>query len=284
MLTTVVVPLDGSRVAEWALPFAEALARGGRVPLTLLRVVADGRDGGQGLSDAQAQAVAEAEVYLEEVAAQFQEPETLVQVTVRCGDAAQAIVQEATARRPAVIAMATHGVWSASSVSESICSRCDVPVLLVHRPPNEGDPMTLSKHPRLLVPLDGSRFGESAVDTAAELAEMLDGNVALVKVVEAAETDTGGFEPAQARAASYLERVEHRLIEDHAGVSVQSLVRVGDASSAIAQAIDETGAAMVIMATHGPSRPGGVLFGSVTGAVMRHSRVPVLVVRPSASD
>jgi nucleotide-binding universal stress UspA family protein len=58
------------------------------------------------------------------------------------------------------------------------------------------------------------------------------------------------------------------------------MVRMGDASEEILKAVEETGARMLAIATHGRSGVGRWLYGSTAGRLLRAAHVPVLVVGP----
>jgi nucleotide-binding universal stress UspA family protein len=57
-------------------------------------------------------------------------------------------------------------------------------------------------------------------------------------------------------------------------------VRLDVPTLAIAEAARDHSAALVVMATHGRSVPGRLVMGSIADAVLKHSRVPLLLVRP----
>jgi nucleotide-binding universal stress UspA family protein len=62
--------------------------------------------------------------------------------------------------------------------------------------------------------------------------------------------------------------------------SSELLTHAGNPQYAILQAVAEVGADMIVMGTHGRSGLTRLVAGSVTEAVLRHSRIPVLAVPP----
>src|SRR3712207_2645384 len=127
MFKRVLVPLDGTPEAASALPTAETLARTGQGELLLVRVGADYHAGSP--------ARAEAEGYLERVAADLRSRGLRAEATVRYGDVAEEILAEATARRADLIAMATHGRSGLrrallGSVTERVVHHSPVPVVV----------------------------------------------------------------------------------------------------------------------------------------------------------
>jgi nucleotide-binding universal stress UspA family protein len=144
LYTRIIVPLDGSKLAERALPEAEQLAKLTGAPLLLLRVVdysSRDRLGDFGLLyeyEAMAQALAEeheiADAYLADVVRKLEAEDYTVSATVVDGIAAKAIV--ALAQPGDAIVMATHGRtglkrWFIGSIAEEVLRHATVPVLLV---------------------------------------------------------------------------------------------------------------------------------------------------------
>jgi nucleotide-binding universal stress UspA family protein len=134
----VLVPLDGSRLAEMALPKATALL-GDRpsATLILLRAVQATTLPGIDPIEAQAALVREAEGYLEDVAARLRdEGVPQVMTSVWYSDAAPAIVEAADVRHVDLIVMSTHGRSGLrrmvrGSVAESVLRGTPTPILLV---------------------------------------------------------------------------------------------------------------------------------------------------------
>lgn len=295
MFRTILVPLDGSPLAERALPFAEALARatGGSIVLVRAawaRVIADAD-----WIEAQAEAMDEAKSYLERVADHLAKRGIPTQTAVSSGYAAGVIVDETRLRKADVVVMATHGRsglgrWVYGSVAEAVLARSQVPVLLIRAWQDEHAVDAIPDHPRLLVPLDGSEFAEAALPVAESLADALGGTLLLLRVVrlpEAPLTEDGKviayvdqeLERLRAEAQDYLARVARGLAVGHS--AVESAVRVGEPSDAIVAASREFNASLVIMATHGRTGLSRLLLGSVADGVLRRGRVPVMLVRPT---
>ena len=143
-LETIVVPLDGSQLAEGALPPAAELAAGAGAGVILLRgAVAHARPGVDPI-EAQVHVVTEAEKYLDGVADRLR---ALGVKDVRCsvwyGAAAPAIIEAAALNRADLIVMMTHGRSGLGrlvmgSVAESVLRGTTVPILLLR---NAGAPL-----------------------------------------------------------------------------------------------------------------------------------------------
>ncbi len=142
---------------------------------------------------------------------------------------------------------------------------------------------------RILVPLDGSDFGDSALPLAAALARRSEAALELVHAHEHSVYATGApvYDPRlddelkvgmQNRFAKTRERVEAYLMRETRLTWLE-----GPVAGTLAEHVAESGADLVVMATHGRGGLSRALMGSVADHMGRHSPAPVLFVRPSAS-
>ena len=168
-MTTILVPLDGSELAQRAVPFARSIAGKDGRSLLLMRAVntlaAPTYREGQSLLD---EATAELDAYAATLAGGG------VQIETRVVDAPAdvAILEAAAEDGIELIVMSTHGRgglgrWIYGSVADAILRDSPVPVLIV-------PPHGLTKWPadtplKILVPLDGSALAMAAIKPATEL-------------------------------------------------------------------------------------------------------------------
>lgn len=139
MYTRILVPLDGSELAEAVLPHAQALAKSTGAELVLLRVAFAHIIPGIDPIEAQVAAVHEAEDYVAAAAEPLQAQGGKVDAKVRYGDPVDEILDHVARDHIDLIAMATHGRTGIKrvvlgSVAENVLRRASVPVLLVHAP------------------------------------------------------------------------------------------------------------------------------------------------------
>ncbi len=294
MYRTILVPLDGSPLAERALPYAEALARASGARLLLVRAALAHTFPGVDPTEDQVKAVREAEDYLATIAAQLAR-QGVVETAVFYGEPVEAILEETRLRKADLVVMATHGRsgvsrWVYGSVAEAVLAESPVPVLLVQAWRDEGKLAPLAEHPRLIVPLDGSPFAEEVLPVALEVAGKLGGELVLLHVVSvsgqavAAGRQPAGLEALKDEARDYLRQVADRLATSDAGLRVQYEVRVGPAAEAIVAASHDLDASLVVMATHARTGLDRILLGSVAQGVLRHGSIPVLLVHPRGLD
>jgi nucleotide-binding universal stress UspA family protein len=273
----VLVPLDGSELAEAILPLLEGGERLWGSEVLLVRSLAGG-------APPEPSAETEAGDYLARQARRLERAGLRVRCEVWHGDPSQAIVNAADRGRVGLIAMTTHG-WRGldrlrfGSVAESVVRNTRVPVLLVRghvRWPAD-------RPPRILVPLDGSALSVAVLTLIAQLCQSRRGLVELLHVFEAHASgldlplSVSGADAERAAARNYLKRVAARLTAK--GLEVEWVVLEGPAAPTIAQRVVEGGADVVAMTTHGRTGVARLLLGSVAEQVLRTADVPVLLWR-----
>jgi nucleotide-binding universal stress UspA family protein len=320
-LRRILVPLDGSDVAEQALPLAEQLAERAGAELVLARAplarIFSSLDAVEA-SEAEDTAQAEAEAYLRSVreplerrgvrvqtATPRRAEENLVGPVARSSfpfrqladiarEAAEAITREAAERTVDLVVMATHsrsglGRWIYGDEALEVLHRASMPVLLVR----SGAPDTLPEGEklRILVPLDGSALGEAALAPAGALAELLGGSLLLVRVVPA----LGRSVVAWLTGPLMTDPTEHAALEAVArtylettrqtlvgrGTPAATMVLEGNPAEVIVDATREQGCALVAIATHGRMGLARVASEHVAEAVMATAPALVLAVAPA---
>lgn len=148
---------------------------------------------------------------------------------------------------------------------------------------------------RILVPLDGSQVGETALPAVEELAQKLTPSTKvelilfqtttqLTHYIIAGEASTSvpytekEIVQIKQKSAEYLENVAQRLRAK--GIDARTIVTTSSsAAEEIMRIADEVKADLIAMASHGRHGLSRWAFGSVTDKVLRSSTVPVLIVR-----
>lgn len=135
MFKKILVPLDGSEVAESILPFVENSATAHKAKIVLLRVALAHTLPGQDEMKAEVEAVREAEQYIKRVEENLRKKGFDVESHVRYGKGAEEIVDFCHEPDVDAVAMSTHGRtgvgrWLLGSVAEKVIRHCPVPVVL----------------------------------------------------------------------------------------------------------------------------------------------------------
>jgi nucleotide-binding universal stress UspA family protein len=298
MASTIVVPLDRSPVAESALPFAVALARSLGARMTLLAVIDLPFEFAAWLDattviDARIDVEDAYEDYLEVTASEIDD--VPVETVVRVGGATSEIQQYVESVDEPIIVMASHGRSGVrrmlvGSVTQQVVHRIQTPVIVVPARIADDQVEHVGEIESVLVPLDGSEFAEYALEAGLEVLGDRKPHIHLLRVVEVVSwyggpysgMDYYGLDPyidvSRDAATKYLNTVSERL-EDR-GYRVSSEVRVGLVADQVEAVAESREVDLMIMATHGRTGVGRLIFGSVAERTLRQSPVPLMLVHP----
>jgi nucleotide-binding universal stress UspA family protein len=290
MYRTILVPLDGSKLAEQALPLAISVAKRARGAVRLARV----HQAGQWGSTEHQKAIRGGEqTYLDAVAHGIRSADLPAATTILDGAVAPALCEFARNIGAGLVVLTTHGrgplsrLWLGSTADELI--RHTPAPLLVHRPSPENPPQADFRFRRILVPLDGSDVADEAIGPAAEMARIMDARLTFLRVVEpmpvvapdglvytAPAMDTVLMDELVEQAQKYVDHVAARSQGE--GLAVETRVVVNELpTEALLEAAKKHD--LIAIATHGRSRVARFFLGSVADKVVRGSACPVLVVR-----
>jgi nucleotide-binding universal stress UspA family protein len=295
MSSVILVPLDGSLLAERALPCAERLARAGSRRLVLVRAVELFLPDGETYIESEHPMLAEAQKYLEETAKGLMRSGLQIGYAVPHGSPSEQILASIRSYHPDLVVMATHGRsgfgrWLHGSVADAVLCHSPSPVVLV--PSQLTEPAPSIRRARLLVPLDGSPLSEAVLPWVAKVATEIGAEVVLARVVPVEASFYPEFiqvvpqADVQRRneARAYLSAVAERLATAGAPTTVPVRTRAevdADPGTTIARLADEESADMIVMGTHGRSGVVRFVLGSVANGTLRHARVPLLLIRPA---
>lgn len=185
MFKRILVPLDGSKRAEQALPLAARLARASGGALFLLSVDTTMQDlawysseGAFMMRDALAAARTSIKRYMDRMVASESLAGIPLKAVIVEDEAAQGILTAVDEQQADVIVIGTHGRtglkrWMIGSVARKVARQSPVPVLVL-RTSDEMQPALPQGQPvRVMVPLDGSTFAEAALKPAVALSQAL---------------------------------------------------------------------------------------------------------------
>jgi nucleotide-binding universal stress UspA family protein len=295
MYKHLLVPLDGSRLAETALPAAFFLASKLAARLTLLHIV-EKRAPGEIHGERHLTAPEEARGYLKEAASGLPPGGLRAEVHIAeesASGVARSIVDFAEEAGSDLIVMCTHGRSGLrhlllGSNAQQIIASGRIPVLQV-RPTGVREPEFSCG--RLLVPLDSRIEHEGGLETAKELARACGSAIQLLVVVPTLRT-LRGERAAAARlspgATTAVLDMSLRLAEEYLGRQLEDLQRAGftvageiqrgDPAQAIEQVAKRLGINLIIVSTHRKTGTDAFWSGSVAPKVSNRSHVPVLLI------
>lgn len=296
LLERLLVPLDGSPLAEYAIPYLRALARPG-AEVHLVEIVPEpsgyiGPFGAGCLSSADIRRYDEeaAHNYLEtmEQALRTAGNDLDIRTVIGFGDPAEEILRAADEIDAGMIIMASHGRgtlgrFAFGSVADRVVRRAKEPVMIV-RPHDPAPPSETAQIRRIVVPLDGSARAAEALPVAATLARHLAIPIQVVSVVDATIAAASALHPETFMAVLSQLRAEVQHIVTAAadqlrrvGLDVGGTVLEGPAAAAIID-IARIGD-VIVMTSRGRSGVKRWLLGSVAEKLVHDGKVPVVVVR-----
>jgi nucleotide-binding universal stress UspA family protein len=291
MYERILVPLDGSELAEVALPYAEELA--GRLDSEVILLYVDdlSKDQYHHMHQFYMQKISES---VKQGATRSSGKSGVQTVQVKSeilpGHPAEEIVGYVDRENIDLMVMATHGQsglkrWALGSVADKVVRATTRPVILIRAKGTRADVREKGIMRSVLMPLDGSKAGEAAVPFVESLASRLQAKVILLQVLArgyevgydyVALTDRQ-IELDKAAATNYLSDVGAQLKKK--GITVATEVRFGNIADEISKFADEIQTDMVAMSTHGRSGVSRRVFGSIAERVLREGNSPLLLVR-----
>jgi nucleotide-binding universal stress UspA family protein len=292
------VPLDGSSLAEAVLPVVErfALAFGARV--VLLHVV-ERHAPASVHGDRHFTGSAEAEAYLTGLVRDLAGRGVRAVAHVHEDaepDVAASIAAHAAEGQANLVVLCTHGrggvrafLWG--GIAQQVLRRGTAPVLLVRTgaPGAEAVPFAPGT---ILVPIDATAASEAALEPATAVARKFGAPLHVAMVVETMNTLRGDRRAAslvlpsatrrvldveEGQARAYLSTLADRLRGE--GVVVDTEVRRGDAAEQLAGEATEHKVGLVVAATHGRAGLQAIWAGSTIARLLGRTRAPVLLLR-----
>ncbi|MBM3958018.1 MAG: universal stress protein [Gemmatimonadetes bacterium] len=298
MFNRILVPLDGSEHAEricgCVIGFAKAIGADVELFAVVGSVERAPRPGAAAGAEAAEGAIAQARRYLEHRVLTLDEAGVKATTNVVAGSPAEEIVKRASSPDIDMIAMATRRESALArgilgSVTDRVLHSTPVPLLTIRPADAHGAFAKRGRPGTIVVPLDGSELGESAVPVSLFLAKALEAEVLFLQALPPPYVAAGelgvqfyasdyGISEEREQVLSYLARFVERARSE--GVEATPRAAVGSAAACIIEAIESQAGALVVMSTHGASGFKRWIVGSVTDKVIRSSGRPVLVLPP----
>jgi len=299
MFDPILVPLDGSLLAECVLPHTSAIARSFDARVILLRVL----DKNQAIEKTQLFDLINwqinktgAKLYLEKTCARLQKSGLHVETNVLEGLVADSITEFAQTEGMKLIILSSHGrsglsQWGISSVTQKIIFSAPTSVLIIRAHQPAASELEELRYAQIMVPLDGSQRAENVLPMVTLLARYHKSRIHIVHVVKTPEMarqiplvreDLDLSDQIVARnreeAIRYLDQVclhlplsgfdvkTHLLTSDNAAAALHELTRQ--------EYID-----LVALSAHGYSGNDQWPYGSMVNNFILYSKVPLLIVQ-----
>ena len=301
MFDSILVPLDGSLLAEGVLPHAIALARAFNAKITLLRVL----DKNQACESPQMFDLlnwqiykTEAKLYLEKIGSRLQKSGLQAQELVLEGLVAETITDYSQSHGMKLVILSSHGhtglsQWGISSITQKIIFSAPTSVLIIraHQPASSEAEPKEQPYAQILAPLDGSWRAENVLPVVTLFARFHQSQVHIAHVVKTPEM--ARHMPLEREDIELSNRVVARNREEAiryldqmrqhsplAGIDIKTHLLTSDnAASALHDLVQSEHIDMVALSAHGYSGNNQWPYGSMVNNFILYGKVPLLIVQ-----
>lgn len=303
MYRSIIVPLDGSPLAERALPVAAGLAESSGALLHIVVVHkwlsswTPTNPFTMDLDAIETRARGEKVLYVQGIAEALMRSRRIqTRPVVLDGFAADQIERYVRTARADLVVMTTHGrggfnrYWF-GSVADRLLRRLSTPILLCRAAPGDSRVPELP-FTHVLVALDGSVRSETALRAAEDLSGVAGpARLELLMVLEPAhifiatagldapELHVGLPEELRRRAEGYLHRLADQ-VKARGGDPTVTVAEGPQVAAGILGAAEHGAADVIALATRGRGGAGRLVMGSVADKVLRAGTLPMLITHP----
>jgi nucleotide-binding universal stress UspA family protein len=296
MFQNILVPLDGSTLAERVLPHVVALGLSQRIPVTLVTVLdpatyAPARHSVDAL-DWQFRK-SEAEAYLQRLASRLKEVDIRSEVSILEGQAAEQIIQFANQNQIDLIMLSSHGQsglseWNVSSVVQKVIIRANASTMIIRAHQTSMEEISELRYHKILMPVDGSQRAEVVVPVVNAIARAHEAQVVLAHVIHRPDMPRRTpltpddenlierlIERNRAKAFSYLNEIQNRI-----DVKAETRMLVsGGVTAALHDLVDQEEIDLVVLSAHGYSGESRFPYGNVVISFLAYGKSPLLVIQ-----
>lgn len=297
MFNHILVPLDGSTLAESVFPHVTAMATAMNARITLMHVLERSQSRN---ADSPIDPVGwhmqkhESQLYMEKNAERLQEAGLGTTYTIVEGNPAESIIEYARTNEVDLIVLSTHGRtglsgWNVSSVVQKILLRSYKSILLVRAYASEAG--SKNGYRRIFIGTDCSARAEYVLPTAIHLAQFYNSELIIGTVIQKPQTSkrlplsekeiklvNQLTEKNQLEVTHYHEQLVTQF--SLKGLSVTTnLVIADNVISALYDMVEEAQPDLVMLVAHGQSGERRWAYGSITTSMIAYGSTPLLIVQ-----
>jgi nucleotide-binding universal stress UspA family protein len=296
MIKRLLVPLDGSSLAESVLPVAAALAKKINISITLIHVIekeAPEKIHGQ----SHLQLPKDAVTYLKTIAGLEIFNGVSIEMHVHeegIKNVSQSIADHSKELNQDIVLMCTHGNSGLldilyGSIAQQVISLGHIPVLLVH--PLEDEQNVKYSFENFLVPLDGNTDHETALNYASDFAKLCNAKINLLTAIPHFSNMSGKQTPANrflpfttsvmmdmivTDTEDYLKNIKEKL--ELLSLEVDTKISRKDPEVAIIEEAQNINADLIIIGTHAKKGSEAFWEGSITPKISKSTTIPLLLI------
>jgi len=304
MISHILVPLDGSVLAECVLPHVLAIASSVNARVTLLHVVEPSRAKGEGQTVDPLEwhlKKREAGIYLDGIARQLMESNLAAETAILEGLSADCVIDFAHSNDVGLIILSTHGRsglsgWNVSSVVQKIILRSFKSTLLVRAYKSPKTDLVPIRYNRLFVGLDCSARAEYVLPFAVKLAQSHKARLILGMVIRKpempdrfplSEEDSNLIaqivESNHRAAAHYFDGIQKQLSVQ--GIESQVELTISDSvTMALHDMVEQQEADLVMLVAHGRSSEGRWPYGSIATSFIAYGATSLLIMQDLSAE
>ncbi len=280
----IIVPLDGSSLAEQVIASARSFARAYDAELEIVSVEDQQADKNIHLTDAEMiESRTELQKYIKMVCKLIEDDGLNVSNHYRYGEVSTEIDKVSRETDSDLIIMTTRGKFEigqliTKSITQRVLQKTSIPTLLI-RPTNNWRSRR-SEFKNILVALDGSEASETVLPYIRAFANQFDSKVKLFSVPEGSES-----EEYQDKIKIYLDNIAGTLREE--GMTVETIVTGSGPARTILALSEEEQIDLIMMSSHGRGgveREAQIPLGSVATKVIEQTLCPVFLLPLHRSD
>jgi nucleotide-binding universal stress UspA family protein len=304
MTSHILVPLDGSALAECVLPHVLAIAPSVNARVTLLHVVEPSplKGSGQTIDPLEWHLKKrEAEIYLDGIARRLADANLSVDTVIQEGLPADCVIDFANGNDVTLIILSTHGKsglsgWNVSSVVQKIILRSFKSTLLVRAYKSSQTDLAAARYNRLFVGLDCSVRAEYVLPFAINLAQSHNAKLVLGMVIR--RPDMLGRFPLSEEDSELVERIVERN-HDAAmhyfeglqkqlslqGIEAQiQLVASDSVTAALHDMVEQQETDLVMLVAHGCTSEGRWPYGSIATSFIAYGATSLMIMQDLSAE
>jgi len=287
----ILVPLDGSELAEKALPYATAIAKLNKSAVLLFAVSITSKGGRRSRL---------LKSYLDVNSKTLESSGINVSTHIAYGEVADEIVKYTENNQINLIIISSHGYsgikrWMLGSVAQKVLQSTTAPVLLIK---SKSSSRQKAKFEKILVPLDCSPFSLTTLKYVEGLVKKTGSEILLLDVAEPPVVPSYGIHPINPewekyrdtiwselnkQSSEYLNKIKADLAKG--GLAAKTIVVKGEngkVAEEILKVAEEEKVSLIAITTHGRSGVSRWVYGSVANRLVEESSQPILLIRPAS--
>jgi nucleotide-binding universal stress UspA family protein len=302
MFEHILLPLDGSKLAERVLPHAVTISKAFGSTLTLVRVIyqdeAADQHGMTNPMDWQMRK-SEADAYLQSVQKRLREVDLESEIQILEGRPAEQIIEFAKSEDVNLIILSSHGksgpsAWNINSTVQKVLLRAFMPVMIIRAYRAEHQALESVTYKRLFLPLDGSIRAECILPLAASICQMQGSNVLLTHIVEEPKlprqtplTDEVKSLTGQLReiniqeAEKYFDNIKQQFPPENVEILIESSKKP---TIALHNIIDRENVDLVLLSAHGYSGENRWPYGKIALNFIAYGTTPLIIIQDLEED